>query len=219
MYNNQNYGCLMLAIEPKFGKNIVKFGKKMIPEKHLYLNKADDINGYESAPHITGKYGFTTDLTDNDIKQIISELTGFINEEMNDIIYVNSGDGGGRGRTLNGDESRVNTNSVTCEGNEDKIIKPKKKLLLGINGISCFECRDYDVVKLDILQNPILNKIHALAPRFPHIDTQEKYVPHITIAYIKKGLFPHTKTGLNIPVQISGFHYSGIDNSKRYYEI
>ena len=91
MFNNQNYGCLMASIDPKMGKNIVKFGKTMVPEKHLYINSEQDISGYETEPHITIKYGLVNDLTDEHIKQIIGGMNKFINEGMNDIIWSNPG--------------------------------------------------------------------------------------------------------------------------------
>ena len=180
MFNNQNYGCLMLSVDPKLSKNIIKFGKTMVPEKHLYINPSEDINGYDLTPHITLKYGFTTDLTDEHVNMVIEGMNN-----MNNMVE--------------------NTN--------------KKKLLLGICGVSCFECKDYDVVKFDVKKDPILIELNHLCNQFPHIDTQKNYHPHITIAYIKKGMFKHTITNKNISVPITGFHYSAIDNTKRYYEI
>lgn len=174
MFNNQNYGCLMLAIDPKLGKNIIKFGKTIVPEKHLYTNKLEDINGYDLDPHITLKYGFTSDLTDDHVKHII------------DCMNENKG---------------------------------KTKLLLGISGISCFECKNHDVVKFDVIKDPILMELNHLCNQYPHIDTQKTYHPHITIAYIKRGMFKHVIINKNISVPITGFHYSALDNTKRYYEI
>ena len=204
MQGKQSYGCLMLGIHPKMSKNIVNFSKKIIPDKNLYIGDCDETYGREEEPHITVKYGFTEDLTDNQVKSIM--------EDMNDIIWSNPGEGNGSGRIANDDEARVNTNSVIYENK-------KKELLLGVTGLSMFQCENYDVVKLNVEKSPILMKINQLCNKFPHIDTFPDYIPHITLAYIKKGTFDKKSVGHNIKIPITGFHYSTIDNNKRYYQI
>ena len=43
----------------------------------------------------------------------------------------------------------------------------------------------------------------------PNTDSYPDYKPHMTLAYVQKGKFPHKRDGLNISVPITKFKYSG----------
>ena len=194
-----NFGCLMAIISPKKSSHIVKLGKTVVPPEILYTK--DNDYGYEEEPHVTIKFGFTTDLQDNDIHNIINEISK----------YVIRAGGGGATRELNDDEVRINTNSVTCEN------KNKGKLILGANKISIFENTDYDVVKMDINKCDILKTLNQSANKYPHIDTYNEYHPHLTLAYVQKGKFNKEIKNRNIKLEVECLKYSGINGSERYY--
>lgn len=55
-------------------------------------------------------------------------------------------------------------------------------------GIGCFKNEDFDVLKFEI-QSEFLDKFHELLKNtFPNEQRFSKYQPHITIAYLRKGL-------------------------------
>lgn len=71
MGHKEEFGCLMAVIDPIVGSNIIKYGKEMIPDSNLYFLTGDDGYGRDDEPHVTLKYGFSKDLTDSEIKDII----------------------------------------------------------------------------------------------------------------------------------------------------
>jgi hypothetical protein len=44
---------------------------------------------------------------------------------------------------------------------------------------------------------------------YPNSDSYPDYKPHMTLAYVKKGTFPHIRENLNIALPITRFKYSG----------
>lgn len=52
--------------------------------------------------------------------------------------------------------------------------------------------------------------------KYPNEDKYPNYVPHVTVAYVKKGSFPHEIDGKNIPFRISRIKYSGMNGEKRW---
>lgn len=58
---------------------------------------------------------------------------------------------------------------------------------LEIKGIDIFENEEFDVVKLNVKKNSILNKLFNRASELPNDNIYKEYNPHITIAYVKKG--------------------------------
>jgi 2'-5' RNA ligase len=57
-----------------------------------------------------------------------------------------------------------------------------------ISGISLFENLEFDVVKLEVNKTPKLEEIYKNLSEFPNSNQFPDYKPHITIAYVKKGL-------------------------------
>jgi len=64
------YGCLMAYPSTESQKRFIDFEKKFIKEKDLYIDPIDPTYGYESEPHCTILYGFTKDLTLEEVKKI-----------------------------------------------------------------------------------------------------------------------------------------------------
>ena len=54
-------------------------------------------------------------------------------------------------------------------------------------GIDCFYNKDYDVLKMNVKSDK-LNELNRLATELPHTSTYPDYRPHITIAYLTKGM-------------------------------
>lgn len=78
----------------------------------------------------------------------------------------------------------------------DDIKKLSKRIIVRplpvkVIGISVFSSDDkpYDVVKLDI-ESKELNKLNKRMQKFPNTSSFKDYHPHMTIAYVKKGLGP-----------------------------
>lgn len=56
-----------------------------------------------------------------------------------------------------------------------------------VEGIDIFKGKSYDVLKMSVVPSPELKKLNrTLKNRFPAIRQHDEYIPHITIAYIKK---------------------------------
>jgi 2'-5' RNA ligase len=205
--NRKNeYGCLMALVAPRISKNIIKFGKTIVPDEILHIGNPEDNFGRDEEPHVTVKFGFTKDLTDEDIKKIISEASDISR-------YVIRAGGGSGTRELEDDEMRSSLLSM-----ENKA-QNKLSWKLIAEGLSVFEGDGYDVAKFDIKKDDLITKLHNICNTFPNIEKFPEFHPHLTIAYVKKGTFPHRATNRSIPLPITGFKYSGMDGSKRWYEV
>lgn len=65
---------------------------------------------------------------------------------------------------------------------------PQPEIALMTNGVSVFERPDYDVLKIDII-SPSAESIHHLFKRKLENKWEwPSYLPHISLAYLKKGL-------------------------------
>jgi 2'-5' RNA ligase len=71
-------GCLMAMLSKEDTQTIVDFGKKLIKEEHLYTENGEF--GRETKGHITIRYGFTKDLNELDIRQLLKGHKQFIAE-------------------------------------------------------------------------------------------------------------------------------------------
>lgn len=70
----------------------------------------------------------------------------------------------------------------------EPLIKDIKGLTIKVNGIDIFENDDFDVVKFNVINNSKLNETFKKLSKLPNSNTFSEYKPHITIAYVKKGL-------------------------------
>ena len=55
------------------------------------------------------------------------------------------------------------------------------------SGINIFKNPDFDVVKINVKENYILDKIYKNLIKLPNSYEYDDYVPHITISYVKSG--------------------------------
>lgn len=57
-----------------------------------------------------------------------------------------------------------------------------------VRGVSVFESDDrYDVVKFDV-ESAELSQLHEMFGKLPNHDEHLKYHPHMTLAYVKRGM-------------------------------
>jgi hypothetical protein len=151
-------GCLMAYVDPTYGLQILKVGRRAIPSSILYTDPEDPTYGYDNEPHVTLKYGFEPDLDRNTIAEIL------------------------------------------------KGTKPFNVVLTSLNQ---FQNEKYDVVKFEVQKCPILTELRRRCDGYPNTDSYPDYKPHMTLAYVKKGTFPHIRENLNIALPITRFKYSG----------
>jgi 2'-5' RNA ligase len=63
-----------------------------------------------------------------------------------------------------------------------------KDIKISINGIDIFENKDCDVIKMNV-ESDSLNELNKQLSQLPHTtNIIPDYKPHLTIAYVKKGL-------------------------------
>jgi hypothetical protein len=90
------------------------------------------------------------------------------------------------------------------------ILKGVKPFDIILHSLSQFNNEKYDVVKFDVdKNNPTLMELRKRCDQYPNEDSYPEYHPHMTLAYVQKGSFPHIREGLKIKVPITGFKYSG----------
>lgn len=58
----------------------------------------------------------------------------------------------------------------------------------GLNALSRFEADEYDVLKFDVQSAELVELNMKMRSEFSHTNTHPGYNPHVTLAYIKKGL-------------------------------
>lgn len=80
-----------------------------------------------------------------------------------------------------------------------------------------FESEEFDVVILRC-ESPIISKWYELLGMYPNEETFKDYKQHLTIAYVKKGTFPHTKD-IDLDVPITDVSYSPIEGEKSEFEL
>ena len=73
----RSYGCLMGYPPAQMQEYFSKFAKNAIKPDSLYIDPNDPSYGYEEDPHVTIKYGFTPDLTNANIAEILKGAKPF----------------------------------------------------------------------------------------------------------------------------------------------
>jgi hypothetical protein len=92
-----------------------------------------------------------------------------------------------------------------------------KPITVQAKGISTFQNENapYDVVKFDI-EGDVLHKINKELKNYPHTTNFPDYHPHMTVAYVKKGMGPKYERIFEKPLNLTGgkIVYSKPDKSK-----
>ena len=92
-----------------------------------------------------------------------------------------------QGREL---ESHITVKYGLITEDADDVIKviSKETIKVKLGKVSLFESDDkeYDVVKIDV-ESDQLHKMHKELSNLPNEDENNEYIPHMTVAYVKKG--------------------------------
>jgi len=109
----------------------------------------------------------------------------------------------------------THTNSVK---KIEDAIKGTGAVTLTLGKTSVFRQPDYDVLKVDV-KSEALHALHKkIAANVPHTDTQPKYQPHLTIAYLKPGKgakYEGDKTFDGKVIKTAKAHFSNKDHKKK----
>ena len=156
------------------------------------------------------KYAFL--MIDYDTPQFIKELHKTIPESE---LYYEDGD-----KSKYGCEKETHVTIVPCLDNNTDIEKLKKyispieqyKILL--TNISKFECEKYDVLKAAVRSMVLSDTNRKIKEEFDTFSEHEDYEPHITIAYMQKGMADKYLKDIITPLVVlnpNNFHYSYYD--------
>lgn len=76
MIDGESYGCLMCYISKDVVPKLIEVGNRLVKDSQLYTEPNEDY-GRESEPHVTIKYGFSPDLTDGEVKKMLTGVKKF----------------------------------------------------------------------------------------------------------------------------------------------
>lgn len=76
MSHKRSFGCLMAYLDQSSSSKVLAVGNKIISTDSLYEVPGEDY-GRETVPHVTIKYGFSNDLSEDEIKKIIGDQKKF----------------------------------------------------------------------------------------------------------------------------------------------
>lgn len=93
------------------------------------------------------------------------------------------------------------------------------KIIVEIENIDLFENENFDVVKFNIKKTEQLQRIFDALSELPNENTYPDYKPHMTIAYVKKGLGQKYKKPYSHKVSSNEICYSMANGEKIYFEI
>jgi len=90
-----------------------------------------------------------------------------------------------------------------------------------IDGVGIFENEEFDVVKLNVVPDGSLQQLHDELKKFPNSDQYPDYHPHITLAYVKKGMGKkYANLGYKYTIKdIGKVKYSTPEGEKVYFNI
>lgn len=166
----ERLGCLMAMVDKSVCKTLLKFNEQIIPDDiiyHKFNEKGEDEFGREKECHVTIRFGFTKDLNELDVRQLI---------------------------------------------------KGQKEFLVEVTGLNKFDTNpEFDVIKFSV-ESPILTKLNHVSGVHPNKTDFPDYHPHLTLAYVKKGTFPHVKK-MHMKIPITSICYSPISGAKSYFTL
>jgi 2'-5' RNA ligase len=76
MINGESYGCLMCYVSKDVTPKLIEVGEKLVKDSQLYTEPNEDY-GRETEPHVTIKYGFSPDLTDDEVEKMLIGVKKF----------------------------------------------------------------------------------------------------------------------------------------------
>lgn len=93
----------------------------------------------------------------------------------------------------------------------------RKPITLRLGKVSLFEADDHDVVKLEVSSPQLHSLNRTVSNNFEVTDTYPQYIPHVTIAYVKKGRgkpYDGREDFVGKEVILNRATFSGKDNRK-----
>jgi 2'-5' RNA ligase len=118
---------------------------------------------------------------------------------------------------LYGLESNVSKEQV--EDILNGVMQGSKPIEIELENINLFENEDYDVVKFNVKKTELLQKLFDSLSTLPNQNTFKDYQPHITIAYVKKGLGKKYIRNYKHKFISNNICYSKSNGEKIYFEI
>lgn len=111
--------------------------------------------------------------------------------------------------------------NITKEQIEEVLAKTidVDKIIIEIENIDTFENENFNVVKFNIKKTEQLQRIFDALSELPNENKFTDYKPHMTIAYVKKGLGEKYKKPYNHKVSSNEICYSMANGEKIYFEI
>ena len=164
------------------------------------------------------KYAFL--MVDYDTPSFIKNLHSIIPED--ELYYQDDN------KDKYGCEKNTHITIVPCLDNKADIEKIKKlidplthyKVLL--TNISKFECQDYDVLKASAKSMILTDTNRRVCDEFDTFSEHDDYDPHVTIAYMKKGMADKYLQQMLSPLVVlepKNFHYSWYDENNEEKEL
>lgn len=158
------------------------------------------------------------ELNDENFQNMFNEVT--LNIDKADVYEE-------PGQTTHGIEDNPHLTLLYGFEKEVKIedIKSKlrgfKDITIEIDGVGLFENEKFDVLKFNVKSTQQLNDIHNKLSELPNKDKYDNYVPHITIAYLKKGTGAQhiDKTKKMILSNLNNISYSNPSGDKDYFKL
>jgi 2'-5' RNA ligase len=100
-----------------------------------------------------------------------------------------------------------------------QLLKGHKSFMMELYGLDKFDSSPkYDVAMFKV-KSPVMNILNELSGIYLNESDYDEYHPHLTLAYVQKGKFPHIKEGLNIKFPITEICYSPISGAKSYFTL
>jgi hypothetical protein len=90
-----------------------------------------------------------------------------------------------------------------------RILNGLEPFNIKFTALNLFNNENYDVVKFEVEKSEMLGELRRRCDLYKNEDKYPTYNPHSTLAYVKKGSFPHIREKLNITLPVTRFKYSG----------
>ena len=100
-----------------------------------------------------------------------------------------------------------------------QLLKGQKEFLVETNNLDIFDTnQNFDVVKFGI-KSPILNKLNGLSGVYPNKNDFPNYHSHLTLGYVKTGIYTNLKKQIKLTIPIKSICYSPISGGKSYFDL
>lgn len=98
----------------------------------------------------------------------------------------------------------------------------RDSLHVRLGKISLFKNDNFDVVKIEVISQEFVDMNHKIKRVFDFTSSYPKYIPHLTIAYVKKGKGDHldgNKKFLNTEFNVKEIVFSSKNRKKTKFEL